>query len=181
MQNYELLFILPGTLAESELPALVEKTKSTVEQNGAKELAVFDMGKSRLAYPIKHIRYGYFYVAHFSAEAKEVVAIQAKLRLMTELLRAVITKFDQKTGVEPKINFGNMMPAQAVAEEKTSAPVFVSVEKQAEEVAANVTKAKNEEEEPKKKSRIKKEDKKINLDEIDKKLDEILEIDLNKV
>ena len=80
MQNYELLFILPGTLSEDEVPALVNTVKEVLVESGVQNLEHKDMGKSRLAYPIKHIRYGYFHLAHFEAEGKSVEDVKVKLK-----------------------------------------------------------------------------------------------------
>ena len=96
MQNYELLFILPGTLSDDEAKPLVEKVKQVVEDSGAVNLELKELGKSRLAYPMKHIRYGYFNVIRFEADGKQVEKIKAELRLVSGLLRALVTKYDPK-------------------------------------------------------------------------------------
>jgi small subunit ribosomal protein S6 len=97
MKNYELFCILPGTLAENEVqPILGQITKVITENNGI-EISIESKGKSRLAYPMKHIRYGYFFLIYFQAESENVPKIQALLRLNRELLRAVILSYNAKT------------------------------------------------------------------------------------
>ncbi len=172
MQNYELLFVLPGTLTEVEVKPLVEKVKEIVETGGGKEYTAEDMGKSRLAYPMKHIRYGYFQVAHFQAETKAVVAIEKKLRLVNNLLRVLIKKYDPTKKVQ-KITFSD----QAVTEQPvviSAPPAELTEEKGASLNMQTKPMAKEE-------KRVKKSVTKVSLDEIDKKLDEILEIDIDKV
>lgn len=94
MLYYELLCILPGTLSEEEAAALLESVTKMAVEAGAVNLKTESMGKNRLAYPMKHIRYGYFYVVRFEAEAAQVGGIQNKLRLSTQLLRALIQAYN---------------------------------------------------------------------------------------
>lgn len=198
MQNYELLFILPGTLSEDEVKPAVEAVKNTVTQNGGQNYTCEDMGKSRLAYPIKHIRYGYFQLAHFEAEAVQVVAIEKKLRLLTQLLRALVQKFDSKTSMS-KIVFESLGPAEPMV---TTPEMAVALNLNNREAKADVASepeatletktvkvdegapladVQDKKEEKKPVTRGRKKTEKVSLDDIDKKLDEILEIDINKV
>ncbi len=96
MHTYELLCILPGTFAEDELPPHIASITTAIEEQGGTGVAVTDMGKNRLAYPMKHIRYGYFYRALFQADPAQVPAIQKKLGLMTDLLRVMIQKYNEE-------------------------------------------------------------------------------------
>lgn len=94
MKHYELLCVLPGTLSEEEAAPVLSDVRSAIEGNNGKNVAQEDRGKSRLAYPMKHIRYGYVHVFTFEAEPASIPMIQAKLRLITSLLRAMINVFD---------------------------------------------------------------------------------------
>ena len=202
MQNYELLFILPGTMAESETAPIVTKVKELIERNHGENIEVETMDKKRLAYPIKHIRYGYFFLVFFKAEPKDAHQMRSDLRLLPELLRGVIQKHDSASTmrqIDFGTNFGENVPAsqnQSIQVEETFAPKEEKeevVEVKEEEVAVTPTETeevKVEEtktEEPKKEEEkapktVKKTTKKaVNLEDIDKKLDEILDIDLSNV
>jgi len=198
MQNYELLFILPGTLAENETQPIADKVKALVERNHGENVEISSVDKKRLAYPIKHIRYGYYFLVFFKAEQMDVQQMRAELRLMTELLRAVVQIHNTKhslrhiefiqlnTQTESAVGAPEAKPEDAVqqaervvAEEKTeekSEPEAVPQTIVAEEPAVVEKKP-----EPTIQSSKKESKKKIDLDEIDKKLDEILDIDLGSV
>lgn len=194
MQNYELLFILPGTLAENETQPTVDKVKMMIERNGGTEIEVAPMDKKRLAYPMQHIRYGYFFLVFFRAEKAGVKQMQADLKLMSELLRAVIQKFDPELSSR-KIEFGQLMqttndvsavamgiPAGSIMAEHVKAEPINEEAKVVATVETPVEKLAEEEQAEVKSIQVKKEEKKkFNLDEIDKKLDEILDIDLGSV
>ena len=79
MNHYELLFVLPGTLSENETEPLVNKIKTIIEKNGGQKLTVAELEKRRLAYPMKHIRYGYFGLAYFEAEPEMVKKMEQDL------------------------------------------------------------------------------------------------------
>jgi ribosomal protein S6 len=78
MHKYELLLILPGTLDEREAEQKLNDVVTVVKEF-SKHVEPSTLGKNRLAYPVKQIRYGYFYTIIFEAETKQVTALQAKL------------------------------------------------------------------------------------------------------
>ncbi|HOX60544.1 MAG TPA: 30S ribosomal protein S6 [Candidatus Magasanikbacteria bacterium] len=205
-KNYELLFILPGTLTEDEVVPNVAKVKSVLESGKAENIQVTDMGKNRLAYPIKHIRYGYFEMARFEADSLDVVAISNKLRLMPELLRTVVKTYNPKKvsnvnkivyTIEDVLALPRRdgesretvkevystretvsVEASPVVGEKAEEPVTTkeSVEKSVESISIE----KKVEEKPAKATR-KSTKKTVDLADIDKKLDQILDIDISNV
>jgi len=214
MQNYELMLILPGTLSEDEVDPLLEKVSKIIEEAGALNLSVVKLEKRRLAYPMKHIRYGYFNLVYFDAEPEMVVDIQNKLRLMPELLRALLQKHDPVKQTSRTIEFGLPMtgqsrderfvggeesgrnnrfvpreePAKASLENVQEKVEVISVVEE-ESVAVEEPKESLEVEEKKEEAPVEKvkdskptdRREKVDMAEIDKKLDEILDIDLSNV
>lgn len=155
MRNYEILTILPGTLAETEVAPVVEQMKELIQKEGVKGLEVESGGKSRLAYPMKHIRYGYFHVFTFQAEPKEINEIEKKFRLFGQVLRTIIHTFDpskRETGKtmismlgideereEKKEEIAPRMPVvEEVASPVEAAPVVEKKAKKSEEKAPEV-------------------------------------------
>ena len=93
MTSYELLAIFPGTVAETEINPLADKIKVLIEQFGAAETTLIDLGKSRLAYPMRQIRYGYFRIYYFQAEPDRVPDLEKKLNLDASFLRVIMRKY----------------------------------------------------------------------------------------
>jgi len=212
MKHYELLCVLRGTLSEDDVPANIENVKDAITKSGGEIKSVNDMGKSRIAYPIKHIRYGYFNLIHFDAEPNMVPEIQGKLRIMNELLRSLITIRSNKavaegTGTTIGGVIDEIIPQQKKRDGKKedrkedrpeNKPTKIEEKEVKDEEVKTVEKevvekkeAKEEKIEPKEtvvekkedkpKETKKKEEKPISMDDIDKKLDEILQSDLDKV
>lgn len=175
MNHYELLFILPGTLTEEEVAPLVEKVKSIVVDSGAEDISISDMGKNRLAYPIRHIRYGYFQICRFQSEKDQVAGIQKKLGLIPELLRALVQVYDPEKQKQVKIDRITTAEKARAPRETTSRP---QTQQKTEEVpldTAPVAKKPKEKVEEKQKKRV-------SLEEIDEQLDKIiLDTDISDV
>lgn len=104
MKKYELLLVLPGTLDEKEAGKQVQEIKESI---GAlsQDLELNNLGKARLAYPIKQIRYGYYYTLVFNAEPEAVKVMAEKLRLRTDILRSMITYFNTNLTAAKKIAY----------------------------------------------------------------------------
>ena len=159
MNKYELLLILPGTLDEREAEAASGNIVDLIKEQGeGVEKQV--LGKNRLAYPIKQIRYGYFYTIIFSAESKNLARLQEKLRLHAKVLRFMISHFNIELSNEQKVAYtqGGAERAAEVVEE--------TIEKVARKTSG---------ESAEQKIITPKEEKKVDMEEVKKKLDKILD------
>jgi|AntAceMinimDraft_4_1070372.scaffolds.fasta_scaffold02398_2 small subunit ribosomal protein S6 len=193
MNNYEMLCVLPGTLAEDEVTPVVEKIKETLSNKEVQNLSVKDMGKSKLAYPIKHIRYGYFQLFHFDLDSEELQSLEKDVRLLSNIIRIVVKKYNPETAKDYVLATDpTALSAKEKPEEKRERRPFrkpaYEIRKKEEE-SKKVEEIKEEKpievktedkKEETKKIKIKKEEK-ISIDDIDKKLEEILKKDIDNV
>lgn len=148
MKKYELLLVLPGTLDDKEAENRSNEVVSLVKEYGP-DAEITPMGKTRLAYPIKQIRYGYFYTIVFNAETAAVKELQTKLALARDLLRAIISEFNAPYIAAQKLNY--------VTNEIGVTTISTTTEEKADE---------------------KKHSGKVSMQEIDKKLEELLNTDI---
>lgn len=156
IMHYELLYILPGTLAETEVNVVNDKLKAVMTETGATELVVTEIGKNRLAYPMKHIRYGYFFIARFSAETNVVDGIKEKIRLGGDVIRMLLTTYDPANPTDPKINYNTQSQGKDLTmPELADVPVANHSHKKEEKKVAEKTP--------------------VSMEEIGDKLDEILD------
>jgi len=256
MKNYELLYILPASETSEEIVKNFQEVEKQIEKFGGKmlttllehpfltkagmsrdeepeELKVIPIVKRKLAYTIKHEKFGYYCLVNFEAEEKKILDIDEYLRLSSVVLRHIITQADpmsqeqldllqtlfarkkaeqdkeeaeQKESAsikeEPKRIFkkepvAEEAPAEAAREEVKAEAVEEKAEAKEAEVKAEVAPVKEEAKEEtkeaakevkekkakeaKKEEDAVKEDKKstrkskIKLEELEDKLDEILE------
>lgn len=157
-------------MTEEEQKPIADKVIETLEQNGASNLEAKSMGKSRLAYPMKHIRYGYYHMVHFQAEGEALPKMQEKLKLIPEILRSMLQVFDAENASKEVGQYFEKGPVAHISRDKDqpsrtrrdSSPKKDTAP--AEEKKAD-TESKEEAEETAAPE--------IDMKEIDKKLDEI--------
>ncbi len=164
MKKYELLLVLPGTLDDKESEEKATEVLNLVKEHTT-DAELVTIGKNRLAYPIKQIRYGYFYTIIFSAESAGLKTLHTKLGLMRDLLRAVITLFKVKytPSATPAYNYGR----EDSSNEDRDRPVVYQKKEEKKIPAIDV------EEEAVFVPTLRKST--LDLKDIDKKLDEILD------
>ena len=157
MQNYELLYIVSNNYTEDELTPIREKINSLLVKYGAVLGYQEFMGKKKLAYPINKINHGYYVVVEFQLENSPALKdINNDLRLDKEILRAQII-------AKPPIT-----EAEIRRQEKQKA-------KAAEEISHPKTEPGKREEKPAVKA---KEAKKVDMKQLDEKIDEMLKDDV---
>ncbi|KKP59546.1 MAG: 30S ribosomal protein S6 [Candidatus Magasanikbacteria bacterium GW2011_GWC2_34_16] len=155
MKKYELLLVLPGTLDEKEAEVRSAEVLALLKESDA-EATIHNLGKMRLAYPIKQIRYGYFYTIIFSVSPEMLKSIQSKLGLMRDLLRAMITEFNSQFTGPQKISYSTDETGVTTMNDSMVEEV---VEEEKEEIKPKAAT-------------------KVSMQDINKKLDEILDGDI---
>lgn len=121
MRTYELFFILPGTLTEAESGKRAEEVTAAV-RGIADSAELHPLGKNRLAYPIRQIRYGYYFTVVFSAAPTQVQELVERLRLSRDLLRGFLTYFNLNLTARENIAYTTEPRPAATAWERV-APV----------------------------------------------------------
>lgn len=171
---YEMLCVLPGTLAEDEVGPAAERVASVMREAGATDIDEQDMGKNRLAYPMKSIRYGYFRTFYFNAEPSAVSVIRDKVALSSDLLRSIV-RFGRPSvrEMDRTLQFYPVVKTTSASSGSSSHATSSVTAEQAPFTGSVKASAPQAEE--------KKPAKSVSLEEIDRKIDEILDVDLEKV
>ena len=169
MQHYETLFLVPGTYTEEEYPQIIKKIKDLIQKTGGQITHEKDLGRRKLAYTIKQNTHGYYYLVEMDLDSKELRPFDGTIKLMNEILRHQTVKKIKKTKEEIEKEKQQAEKRREYAEEK---------EKIEEKPIADEKPA--IEEIPEKSDKLKeisrKEDEeKIKLEDLDKRLDEILD------
>ena len=84
--KYEAMMVFSVANGDEAVTALVEKFKTLISDNGTLE-NVDEWGKKRLAYEVQKMREGFYYFIHFEADATAPAEIEARLRIMDNVLR----------------------------------------------------------------------------------------------
>lgn len=94
MRHYELLVTLPGTLTETELKPKLKQIKSTLEEFDTEDIEAEGFGKTKLAYPVDGIEYGYYYQFRYNIKPSQVNDLRSELNKQQSLLRVVLNQID---------------------------------------------------------------------------------------
>jgi len=150
LQHYELMLIISGAITEDKHPAILEQTKQSLTKNGAIGAKETILGRKKLAYAIKNLKHGFYFTYEFDLSTTNLNNVHEDLRLNTQILRFLITRKKVRT-------------AEDISREN----------KQKEgRIKAQIKKENEVMEEEKKATR---DAHKVSLEDLDKKLDEILE------
>lgn len=189
-KHYELAYIVSIKFIDNDLTAEMEKVAGFIKEFNGDITADDILGRQRLAYPINHIHQGTYVVVEFDMEPEDVKELDGQLKLQTSILRHLIISKRIKTEeeikreqeIQERLRQESAEELEQMEEEnkkkvkKTEAPKVVKEAPKAEEV--KTTEPAKEAKEVKVEEDKKSADKKINMEDIDKKIDEILTDDI---
>lgn len=165
-RQYELTFLLSPDLNEEEITSLEQEVEKEIKNLEGDLKKKGRPEKRNLVYPIKKFQSGYFLVLDFLFNPEKLKELLSIFKHKKEVLRFAITLIPEKPSPLAK----TLVSKKKIAESEKK-PKIEKIKKLAKEVT-------EEEIEALKKARKKKEEKKkeAKLEDIDKKLDEILGI-----
>ena len=150
--HYEMLYIISNKYSENELEPILEKVKKIIAGNQGNITYSEVWGKKRLAYPIKHFNHGYYFLAEFDLPCEQLSKVDRALRMADEVLRHQIVIKKQKSALE--------IEKEKIISEKIVAKKQKEIKDTKEE-----------------KEQIKSDKGKARLEDLDEKLDKILDTD----
>lgn len=184
LMKYELLYIVPSSFSDTEIEGVQKEVAALVAQEGGTVIRDESLGKIKLAYPIKKVRHGTYIMVQFEAETTILNPLEAKLRLEDKIIRHLVTAMP--AGAENKVfeiaSYVAPLSAEGKRQDKPvrqakPAPAVtapISSEPATEEKAGQEAKP---ELAPPAPSKPEETTPKMSVEELDKKLDEILESD----
>lgn len=124
MPRYELMYILASSVSDDQIPETTQGIEQFVTDNGGTEINHENLGKKKLAYPIKKTRNGHYGVITFTAEGKGVNSLDAKLRTQKgTVIRHIIVNIDEHLerlakDKEAQAKMNRNRPPEAIAADK---------------------------------------------------------------
>ena len=170
-QHYELTYIIPIKFLDDEMQKATQIINSLVKKFNGVISSEQNLGKQRLAYPIKQVHQGTYVSVEFDMDGANMLKMDAELRIMPEVLRHLIIKKKIKSAKEIQ------------REEKIQAGLRRAKEEELSQIEeARRTSVKKAEDklniEAEAAKQAKAPQKKATLEELDKKLDELLTDDI---
>jgi small subunit ribosomal protein S6 len=158
--HYEVLFIIPNKFTDDEAKTIASEVEKTITDGGGQVTSREYWGKKRLAYEIKHNAFGYYGLLEFDLEGANLAKIDKNLRLSTNVLRhqVVVKKAKSEKEIAKATKIRAKIDSKKAEEEKK--------QQQLEKKIPSLSPA------PSKTSD--RNDKRVDLKDLDEKLDGIL-------
>ncbi|MDP3964474.1 MAG: 30S ribosomal protein S6 [bacterium] len=159
MTEYELLYLIPAETAEDEVKKITSQVKNLITAGGGSIISDSLWAKRKLAYPIKQSRHAYFWRTEYSSDTKLNTDLTRELKLLSEVIRFMIV--DRIPAELRKAQ----AEAEAASEAEAEAKPVMKSKPVEPKTAEPVVSARREES-------------KVSLEDLDQKLDEILDQDI---
>ncbi len=164
MKNYEIMAIVQNGLDKPSAEKFCkDKIIERIKKSKGKITFEDFWGERGFAYKIKQMKWGYYFVARFEIEASKLQEIKNELNIEKDLVRFLITSVNKNTTPPRKYTD---MKSEYEAQEKA----LIKEKEEAKKPKVNTK--------PEKlttvKEEVKKETPKVDKDELDKKLDDII-------
>jgi small subunit ribosomal protein S6 len=158
--HYEILFIIPNKFTDDEAKTVAEKVGKVITENSGQITHTEYWGKKKLAYEIKHNAYGYYGLFEFDLEGNFLAKVDQNLRLSSDVLRhqIIIKKAKSAEDIAREQAIRVKIDSKKAAEEKKQE------EKDKKASTSSITPT----------STIKTNDKRVDLKDLDEKLEGIL-------
>lgn len=87
---YELMTILPSHISDTEVDGTIDAISKLVENAGGKVEKTQNLGKIKLAYPIKRQRHGVYAMFYIEVSSESMKKLDQNLRLADEVVRHLL-------------------------------------------------------------------------------------------
>ena len=94
MRHYEIVFLVHPDQSE-QVPAMIERYKSSVESNGGTVHRLEDWGRRHLAYPINKIHKAHYVMMNVECDESVRSEIETAFKFNDAVIRSLILKCDE--------------------------------------------------------------------------------------
>ena len=92
MEKYEVMFIVKNTIEDEKVKAVADQLQGIITKGKGKVIEFKEMGKRKLAYPIKKELTGTYFVMNVEASHETIKEFERKVLINENILRHLIIK-----------------------------------------------------------------------------------------
>ncbi len=164
-QHYELLCLIGAEHSPEATETILHATRELVTKAGGEVLNTSVIGKRKLAYAVAKEKFGTYFLLDFNLDGSALHDLDRALTLQNDVIRFLTIKTKLKTAkeLEEEVRIQEKIQARKSREEAAQRQ-----DHEAEQRAAEAAEPKRKAEAP------------LTLEDIDKKIDEILDEDIAK-
>ena len=125
MPKYELMYILGANVSDDQVPTVTEQIQKFVSDFGGTDIVEQQLGKKKLAYPIKKTRNGHYVVVNFEMESPKVNELDARIRTQNSIIRYILVNLEDHLSrlEKDKVAQSKMNPNRKTQQEGLETPV----------------------------------------------------------
>lgn len=133
LNTYETVIIVSASLEDEDIEKILKRYEEFFKNNNVEILEVERWGRKRMAYHIKKIRTGYYFLIRFRSEGSFIKKFERALQLDEQILRYLTVRLDKKalayaetqkgkpvTSLEEEYDFEDVNLNQNLDEQDTS-------------------------------------------------------------
>jgi len=94
MRHYEIVFLVHPDQSE-QVPAMIERYRSTVESRGGAIHRLEDWGRRQLAYPINKVHKAHYVLMNIECDKDALSELESTFRFNDAVIRNLIVKRDE--------------------------------------------------------------------------------------
>jgi small subunit ribosomal protein S6 len=94
-RSYELGFIIPSSVNESDTQAVIELVAEWIKDLGGEVTHIDYWGRRRLAYPIQDFREGYYVFLQMDFPTEGLPELERNLKLNERIIRHLVVRLDE--------------------------------------------------------------------------------------
>ncbi len=94
MRHYEIVFMVHPDQSE-QVPAMIERYRATIEEQGGKIHRLEDWGRRQLAYPIDKLHKAHYVLMNIECEGKTLNELETAFRFNDAVLRHLTVRRDE--------------------------------------------------------------------------------------
>ena len=94
MTKYEIMYIVKATMEEDAIKKTSEDVQKLINKKPSKVIEFKEMGRKKLAYPIKKEVSGYYFVMTVEADHETIAEFDRKVSINENILRHLIIKVE---------------------------------------------------------------------------------------
>jgi small subunit ribosomal protein S6 len=92
MNNYEVLYVIDGTISDEEIKDQVVRFTDLVTKNGGEVVDVNEWGKRRLAYEINYKSEGYYVLMNFKSDSDFPSELERNFGINEKIIRYMVER-----------------------------------------------------------------------------------------
>ncbi|MCX8056124.1 MAG: 30S ribosomal protein S6 [Ignavibacteria bacterium] len=93
---YETVIIVSASLEDEDIEKILKRYEEFFKNNNVEILEIEKWGRKRMAYHIKKIRTGYYFLIRFKSEGNFIKKFERALQIDEQILRYLTVKLDKK-------------------------------------------------------------------------------------